>query len=127
MKHIVILKSKYFNMIVNGEKTIESRFSMNKSAPYNKVNVNDTLLIKQTGKDVTHTAVVTKVEYFELTPQLVENIRVKYGKQIGSTDKTEWQTTYLKKYCTLVWLNNVTPITPLKVPRSCGAGWIIVK
>ena len=41
MKHIAILKQPFFNMVLNGEKTIESRWSMHKVAPYNKVSVGD--------------------------------------------------------------------------------------
>ena len=61
MRHIVILKKKYYDMVLAGTKTIESRFSMNKCAPYNKVQVGDTLLIKETGKDVSATAKVKDV------------------------------------------------------------------
>ena len=91
MKHLAILKQPFFNMVLSGEKTIESRWSMNKIAPYNKVNVGDEILLKETGKNVTATAKVKNVKYYELTPEKVENIRIKYGKQIG-TDKFEnWQ------------------------------------
>lgn len=127
MKHIAILKEPFFSMVLDGTKTIESRWSMHKIAPYNKVSVGDEILLKQTGKDVTATAVVKKVKFYELTPQKVEDIRLKYGKEIG-TDKFEnWQDTLQKKYCTLIWLQDVKQIKPLKVPRSNGSGWIIVK
>ncbi len=127
MKHIVILKKKYYDMVLAGTKTIESRFSMNKCAPYNKVQVGDTLLIKETGKDVSATAKVKDVKYYELTPSLVEDIRIKYGKAIGTDSPKDWESTTRKKYCTLVWLENVDQINPIKVQRSCGAGWICLE
>lgn len=113
-------------MLLTGEKTIESRFSYNKCAPYEKVCAGDELLIKQTGKDVTMIAEVEKVEYFNLTPALVDEIRVAYGKQIGTDKIEDWQTTMNKKYCTLVWVTNLKEVEPIKVQRSCGAGWIIL-
>lgn len=126
MKHIAILKQPFFDMVLNGEKTIESRWSVHKVAPYNKVQVGDEILLKETGKDVTATAIVKNVRYYELTPQVVEDIRIKFGKEIG-TDKFEnWQSTLQKKYCTLIWLENVKKIEPVKVPRSNGAGWIVL-
>lgn len=84
MQHIAILKQKFFNMILSGEKTIESRWGMHRVAPYNIVFVGDEILLKETGKDVTATAKVKDVKYFELTPQIVEEIRIKYGKEIGT-------------------------------------------
>lgn len=127
MQHIAILRQPFFDMVLSGEKTIESRWSMNKVAPYGKVSVGDEILLKETGKDVTAVATAEKVLFFKLTPEIVEEIRVKYGKQIG-TDKFEnWQKTLQKKYCTLIWLKDVKPIQPIKVKRSNGAGWLLMK
>lgn len=84
MQHIAILRQPFFDMVLSGEKTIESRWSMNKVAPYGKVSVGDEILLKETGKDVTAVATAEKVLFFKLTPEIVEEIRAKYGKQIGT-------------------------------------------
>lgn len=127
MQHIAILRQPFFDMVLSGTKTIESRWSMHKVAPYNKVKIGDEILLKETCKDVTATAKVKDVKYFELTPQIVEDIRIKYGKEIGAEKFENWQATLQKKYCTLIWLDSVNQIKPIKVPRSNGAGWIVVK
>lgn len=127
MKHIAILKQPFFNMVLSGEKTIESRWSQNKCAPFNKVAAGDLIYLKQTGYPVTATAQVKKVKYYNLTPEIVEQIRIKYGKQIGTDKFADWQSTLNKKYCTLIWLDNVEQIEPMQVPRSNGAGWIVLK
>ena len=127
MQHIAILKQPFFYMVLSGEKTIESRWSMVKVAPYKKVSVGDKILLKETGKDVTATANVKKVQFYELTPEIVEDIRIKYGKQIGTDKFEDWKSTLQKKYCTLIWLDEVTPVAPIKVKRSNGAGWIVLK
>lgn len=127
MTHIAILRQPFFNMVLSGEKTIESRWSMHRVAPYNKVKKGDLILLKETGKDVTAKARVGKVEYFELTPQKVEEIRLLYGKQIGTDKFKDWGSTLNKRYCTLIWLKDVERIDALKVPRSNGAGWIVLK
>lgn len=108
MKHIAILRQPFFNMVLSGEKTIESRWSQNKCAPFNKVKVGDTIYIKQTGCAVTATAKVKDVKYYNLTPEIVEQIRIKYGKQIGTDKFEDWESTLNKKYCTLIWLSDVT-------------------
>lgn len=127
MKHIAILRQPFFDMILSGEKTIESRWSMHKVAPYNKVSVGDEILLKETGKNVTAIAKVKKVKFYELTPQKVEDIKLEYGKQIGIDKFENWQATLQKKYCTLIWLIDVKEIKPMKVQRSNGAGWILLK
>lgn len=127
MQHIAILKQPFFNMVLNGEKTIESRWSIHKVAPFDKVSIGDEILLKETGKDVTATAKVKDVKYLKLTPQIVEDIRIKYSKEIGTDKFKDWQATLQKNYCTLIWLSDVTKIEPIKVRRSNGAGWIVLK
>ncbi len=126
MKHIAILRQPFFDMVLSGEKTIESRWSMNKVAPYNKVKVGEIIYLKETGKDVTATAKVKQVRYYELTPERVEEISIKYGKEIVTDKFKDWQSTLHKKYCTLIWLEDVKKVEPIKVPRSNGAGWLVV-
>ena len=48
-----------------------------------------------------------------LAMQKVEEIRVMYGKQIGTDTFEDWQSTLQKKYGTLVWLKNVMRIPPM--------------
>ena len=122
--HIAILKQPFFDMILSGEKTIESRWSMDRRTPYNKVKVGDIILLKETGRDVTAVAEVKKVEYFELTPAKVESLRIKYGKQVGMDKFENWSDFLNKKYCTLIWLENIRNIEPIHIPKSNGAGWI---
>ncbi len=100
---------------------------MKKIAPYKKVAVGDTILLKETGKAVTATAKALAIKYYELTPEIVEDIRIKYGAQIGTDKFEDWESTLHKKYCTLIWLGDVKRIAPLKVARSNGAGWIVLK
>ena len=127
MKHIAILRQPFYDMVISGTKTIESRWGMNRCAPFNKIKVGDIIYIKQTGKPVTAKAVAKKVKFYNLTPEIVEDIRAKYGKFIGTDKFEDWQSTLNKKYCTLIWLTKVEKISPMDVPRSNGAGWIVLK
>ena len=52
---------------------------------------------------------------------------VKDGKEIGIDKFKDWQNILQKKYCTLIWLSDVKTIDPIKVQRSNGSGWIVLK
>lgn len=131
-RHVVILAKEYFGaksiyeMILDGTKTIESRWSMHECAPYQKVEPGDLLLLKESGRPVTACATAAKVAYYELTPSLVDELRLQYGKEIGAEDAAAWESTRDKRYGTLIWLADVHKITPIFVPRAHGAGWIIM-
>lgn len=61
-----------------------------------------------------------------LPPLVAEEIRVKYGKEIGIDKFTNWNEVSQKKYLTLIWLTNVRSIPPTKAKRSNGAGWLVL-
>ncbi len=127
MQHIAIMRQPFFDMVISGEKSIESRWSQSRRAPYNRVKVGDEILFKLTGQPVTATAKVAHVRYYELTPELVDDIRLRYGKEIGTDRFDDWEGTRNKKYCTLIWLCDVKKTKPIEVPRSNGAGWIVLE
>lgn len=126
MEHIAIMKKYYFDLIKNGTKTIESRFSFHKIAPFNKVNIDDTIYFKITGQKITLVARVKDVKYFNLTPSIVKDICVKYGKQIGTDNFKDYHMSMDKNYCTLIWLKDVKEIEPIEAPKSYGSGWIVL-
>ncbi len=70
MKHIAIFRQPFYDFVLSGQKTIESRWSMRKIAPYNKIKVGDTILIKKTGDKILAKAEVSEVKFFELTPSI---------------------------------------------------------
>ncbi len=127
MEHIAILRQPFFDMVLTGEKTIESRWSLNRIAPYKRVEVGDLIYLKDTGKCVTAKAVVKRVKFYQLTPSLADEIKRKYGDKIGIDRFKNWRDYRYKHFCTLIWLGNVQTIPPKKVKRSNGAGWIVVK
>ncbi len=127
MTHIAIFRQPFFDMIISGEKIIESRWSNRKIAPYKKVQKGDLILLKESGKDVTALAVAKKILFFELTLEKAEEIKNFYGEKIGIRKFSNWNQIKHKKYCTLIWLKDVKKIQSQKVKRSNGAGWIVIK
>lgn len=129
-QHIAILAHSFFgrdsilDMILSGEKTIESRWTMRRCAPYGSVNTGDILLLRESSKPIIAVATVARAEFYELTPELVDSLRRQYGRAIGSDDPTAWQDTLAKRYGTLIWLTDVHAISPIEAPRSHGSGWM---
>ena len=74
--------------ILSGKKIIESRWYKNKSAPWGRINKDDTIYFKNSGEPVTARVTVNKVISFEnLTPKIVKEILAKYGKEDGIEKK----------------------------------------
>ena len=50
--HLAVLKEPYLEFILKGEKTVESRFSIRRRAPYKRVEKGDVVILKQQSGNV---------------------------------------------------------------------------
>lgn len=137
MDHVAILdkKGRWLEKMLDGEKTIESRWYVNRVAPWDKVKVGDTVYFKESGRPVSAKAQVTKVIQYEgLDKSRVEEIVKKYGDQIapGMSNKgfVEWVLEKgNKRYCILIFLRSVKRIKPFMIDKTgygVSSAWLCV-
>src|SRR3990167_6925536 len=84
--HIAIMRKSWglARKILSGEKTIESRWYMNRYQPWGNINRGDVVYFKDSGEPVRIQTTVDKVIQFEnLTPQKVGEILNHYAKAVG--------------------------------------------
>jgi len=135
MHHVAIMKKSWglLPRILSGEKTIESRWYMNRAAPWGKIKKGDTVFFKNSGEPVTVCAQVAEVmEFSALTPKSVNKILTQYGKRDG-INKDEYETYYSlfkgKHYCVLIFLEKACVIDPFEINKKgfgAMAAWITV-
>lgn len=118
MEHVAIMNKKkgLISKILSGEKSIESRWYVNRIAPWNKIASGDTVYFKESGGLVTATAIVKKVLQFELENLSLKNDKVstvaelvkKYSQQISFSSSDEevvdWIKRKKKRYALLIFL-----------------------
>ncbi|MBN2052803.1 hypothetical protein JW756_04840 [Candidatus Woesearchaeota archaeon] len=130
MDHVAILNENILlEKIISGEKSIESRWYMNRVQPWSNIHKGDTVYFKLSGKPVRAKATVQKVLQFELDYQKVSSILYKYGKKIG-LDMGDAVDLENKKYCILVFLQNPEAIKHFNIDKTgfgCSAAWLYVK
>lgn len=133
MDHLAILDKKrnLLQKIISGDKTIESRWYQTKRTPWNNIKSGDTIYFKDAGELVTVKASVKDVLFFDdLDRVKVLKIIQKYGKAIGFN--TLEYTEYFdgKKYCILMFLEDVKEIKPFDINKT-GFGnacaWITLR
>lgn len=131
MQHVAIMRKSWGLMpkILAGEKTIESRWYKNKSAPWGKIKAYDTVYFKNSGEPVTVKSQVSKVLCFEnLTPKKVRELLCKFGKDDGITDLEKYYQLFkTKKYCLLIFLEKPEMIKPFDINKQgfgAMAAWI---
>lgn len=142
MDHVAILRKSNFKQgdnilrdILSGRKTIESRWYVNKIAPWDKICAGDAVYFKESGCPVTAKAQVSKVlQYDNLDKAKALEIITKYGKQIAPNLLEEefflWAQNHSdKKYCILIFLEDVQKIAPFNINKSgfgSACAWLAV-
>lgn len=126
-KHLAIFPKDYIERIFSGRKTIESRFSRVKCAPYNKVSHGDIIFLKEKSGPVIGEARVTRVISFSnLTPEKVEEVRREYNDRLIA-DEDFWQMKQDAKYATLMFLGEVKRLSPKAYAKRDRRGWVVIE
>lgn len=132
MEHVAILSKKgnLLGKIISGEKKIESRWYKFKKTPFGEISKGELIYFKETGENVSARAKVKEVLFFDnLDDKRIKEIFDKHKKELGVDDS------YLpnilgKKFCTLMFLENVEKIEPFEINKKgfgMMAAWITVK
>lgn len=133
MHHIAIMRKSWglTQKIATGQKTIESRWYMNRSAPWNNIHIGDTVYFKDSGEPVTlKTTVADVLQFDSLTPAKVRSLLEQYGHQDGLADEDiphYYELFKHKRYCMLIFLKDVQTITPFHIDKTgygAMAAWI---
>jgi len=125
--HLAILKMPYLQAILTGSKTIESRLTKTKRAPFGCVGIGDTLFLKASSGPVLATTTVAKVEYCQnLTPGRIGKLREKYNDLIRGSD-VYWQQKSDCKYATLIWMAEIKKIEPVRISKNDWRAWVVLE
>lgn len=129
MEHVAILSKsrKLLLKIIEGKKTIESRWYKFKKTPYNNINPDDIVYFKESGEPVTVKSKVEKVLFFEdLNSEKIKKVIEEYGGgiciSIAYAEKLKD-----KNFCALIFLKDVEKIKPFNINKKgygVMAAWI---
>lgn len=135
MDHVAIMRESWglIPKILDGRKKIESRWGINKCAPWGKVKVGDKVYFKNSGEPVCAVAKVSRIrEFANLNPQKVEKILRKYGGADGiavtDLERTIWWAKK-KRFCTLIYLENPRLVRPFNIDKvgfGSAVAWLCV-
>src|SRR2546425_6317559 len=67
--HLAVLVEPYLQFILDGQKTVESRFSVHRCAPYQRVHRGDVVLLKQAGGPIVGLCQIANSWFYRLDPK----------------------------------------------------------
>ena len=129
--HLAILSHGWIELILDGKKTIESRFTKVRCAPFGKVHKGDVVYLKESSGLVKGMFTVAKVETFEgLDQSDILELYQRYGKAIFYQSFTPYFPPYKwldSKYATLIHVSD--PIAfenPFTYRQKGRSAWLVL-
>ena len=125
--HLAVLLEPYLQHILDGSKTVESRFSRNRIAPYNAVASGDVVLLKRSAaRAVSAICIVSRVWFYQLDPDTWDQIRRGFADALRADNQTFWEQRKGAQFATLMRIGEVYPLPPIEVPKRDRRGWVIL-
>lgn len=126
--HLALLCQPYLDRILNGQKTIESRFTKRRNVPFGHVFAGDVVYLKLVGGDIVGVAGVEGVWQFgPLSPDGIESIVCEFNDRLAL--EPDFVASRLdRKYATLMGLGAVSAVVPtMRMWKPDRRGWIVLK
>lgn len=123
--HLAILNEPYLSLILGGHKTIESRFSRRRCAPYERVRAGDILILKESSGPIRGVAVVEDAKFFSnLTPSLVREVMTSYaqGLQLEEDFRASKEDTC---FASLFFLGETVRTAAIQIAKVDRRAWIV--
>ncbi len=124
--HLAIFIEPFLTYVLEGKKSVESRFSARQCPPFRKVAAGDIILLKAASGPVLGVCQVAKAWFFDLHTVPLETIRSRFAKSICATDDAFWRSREKAEYATLLQLRLVRGVSPMPCPKRDRRGWVIL-
>jgi ASC-1-like (ASCH) protein len=127
--HVGIFAEPYLTLIVEGKKTIESRFSINRISPYGKIFKGDLVLVKRAGGSVLGIFIAGDIRFYsKLNKVKLNEIENKFKRQICSEVNPQfWENRKDSRFATLIDITRFKKIEPFNINKSDRTAWSIVQ
>ncbi len=121
--HVAIFSEPFLSMVLSGEKTIDSRFSRNRCAPYGEIDDGDIILLKKVAGPICGLALARRIWSYDLGTEPIGRIRHQFGAGIGADDEF-WSSRADSLYATLIELEAPASIAPVSCDKRDRRGWV---
>jgi hypothetical protein len=123
--HLAVLVEPFLGYILEGTKTIESRFSVKRIAPFERIATGDLVLLKRSGGPIVALAKVQRPEFVVLCAKTWPKVRA-LAKPLCA-DESFWRDRVQKKYATLLRMAAVREIPQFSVAKIDRRAWVVLR
>lgn len=124
--HLAIFAEPFLSIVFSGDKTIESRFSRNRCAPYGEIGDGDIILLKEVAGPIRGLVLARRTWFYDLGAEPLDRIRDRFGAGIGA-DETFWAERADALYATLIELGVPAAVAPIQCDKRDRRGWVALR
>ena len=124
--HLAVFREPFLSLALNGPKTVESRFSRNRCAPFGEIGDGDIILLKEISGPIRGIALAKSVWFYDLTIEPLDRLRDRFGDTICADDDF-WKSRRAAAYATLIELAETTSLEPLSCDKRDRRGWVSLR
>jgi len=124
--HLAVMVEPFLSYMLEGRKTIESRFSVKRTAPFNRIHPGDVILLKKAGGPVVAICLARDTWFYRLDPDSWRTIKEDFASYICAQDPGFWQERERASFATLIKVVRVTPIEHIRVEKRDRRGWVVL-
>lgn len=127
--HLAIFNEPFVSAIFAKNKTIESRFSINRINPFRRIYEGDIVLIKRTSGNVLGFFICGKVEYWIKSKGAnFEGLEAKYGKAICTQlEYNFWVNRKESRFGTLMEIRKFHLLMEFNIGKQDRTTWVVLK
>lgn len=124
--HLAIFVEPFLSYIFDGSKTVESRFSITRRAPYEEVFRGDIIVLKRAGGAVCGICAVKNVWSYSLDPETWKEIRDQFAGALCANGDEFWDQRRAAKFATLMLVSDVRSLKPISISKQDRRGWVVL-
>jgi hypothetical protein len=124
--HLAIFREPFVAHLLAGRKTVESRFSRVRCAPYQQLDAGDLVAVKRAAGPVVGVFVAGRTRFLEANPPIVARLRAELAEALCAADTAFWDERADARYVSLVDIDQVALLPPLPFSRRDRRGWVVL-
>jgi len=125
--HVAVFVEPYLGYLLDGTKTVESRFSINRCAPFGQAQEGDLILVKRSGGGVVAVCEIASKWYYELDRSAWAVIKERFAAPLAIRDPSFWEARKDACYASLFKVRHLRAIDPLPFEKRDRRGWVVLR